>query len=576
MIKTEIVVKLENWIEKALDKLGYKSEEIKIEHPNEAQFGDYSTNVALGLAKSFKTNPNELASNLKNELDLLVDSDEIIEKTEVAGAGFVNFYLKKEYLIKKAEEINYETVFRSNLAKVGLGKKMVIDYSAPNIAKPFGIGHLRSTNIGQAIYNIYKILGWNCIGDNHLGDWGTQFGKLIVAILKWGGAEKDLDSYTIDDLEKLYVKFHKEAEKDDTLVEEAREWFSKLENKDPEARKIWEKVVEISLEEFRRVYELLNVSIDVANGESFYVDKTDDLIKIIEKKGLIVDSQGAKIIEFENMPPAILVKSNGATTYFTRDMATVKYRFDNWKPDLAIYEVGVDQLLHFSQVFETAKKMGWEPKEGFVHVAHGLLRWKGGKFSTRKGDTIHLSDVIDQAMDRARELARISKISKEMTNDEKEEMVKKVAIGAIKFNDLAQDPKKDIIFDWDKVMNLSGDSGPYLQYTYARCLSVLDKTKIKETKNIINIPEKINLEEEALIKELYKFEEKIIEAAERFSPAVIAEYLLGVARLFNEFYGKHRIIDQKEEVFRLFLVRTTVSVLAFGLELLGIEKIEKM
>ncbi|OGL57274.1 arginine--tRNA ligase, partial [Candidatus Shapirobacteria bacterium RIFOXYD1_FULL_38_32] len=204
------------------------------------------------------------------------------------------------------------------------------------------------------------------------------------------------------------------------------------------------------------------------------------------------------------------------------------------------------------------------------------LRWKGGKFSTRKGDTIHLSDVIDQAMDRARELARISKISKEMTNDEKEEMVKKVAIGAIKFNDLAQDPKKDIIFDWDKVMNLSGDSGPYLQYTYARCLSVLDKTKIKETKNIINIPEKINLEEEALIKELYKFEEKIIEAAERFSPAVIAEYLLGVARLFNEFYGKHRIIDQKEEVFRLFLVRTTVSVLAFGLELLGIEKIEKM
>jgi arginyl-tRNA synthetase len=291
---------------------------------------------------------------------------------------------------------------------------------------------------------------------------------------------------------------------------------------------------------------------------------------------LVVKSQGAKIIEFENMPPAILVKSNGATTYFTRDMATVKYRYDNWKPDLSIYEVGVDQLLHFSQVFETAKKMGWEPKEGFVHVAHGLLRWKGGKFSTRKGDTIHLSDVIDQAMDRARELANVSKISKEMTKDEKEEMVKKVAIGAIKFNDLAQDPKKDIIFDWDKVMNLSGDSGPYLQYTYARCLSVLDKTKIKETKNIINIPAKINSEEEALIKELYKFEEKIIEAAERFSPAVIAEYLLGVARLFNEFYGKHRIIDQKEEVFRLFLVRTTVSVLAFGLELLGIEKIEKM
>jgi len=551
-------------------KLSVIEEEIKIEHPADVTFGDYSTNIAMVLAKQEKTNPKELAEKIKNS----IDKNDLIEKIGVAGAGFINFYLKPEFLIREAESINYENEFRNKLNENGRGKTMVIDYSAPNIAKPFGIGHLRSTNIGQAIYNIYKILGWNCIGDNHIGDWGTQYGKLVAAIKKWN--KKDLDDLTIDDLEKLYVKFHKEAETDEKLINEGRDWFAKLEKGDKEARKIWQKCIDISMIEFDKVYGLLDVHIDFVHGESFYEEKLEEITKEIIDKGITKKSEGATIIEFDGMPPAMLQKSNGTTTYFTRDMATIKYRMENWKPNLIIYEVGADQQLHFKQVFKTAEMMGWMPDEGMVHIAHGLIRWTTGKFSTRKGDTIHLSDVINKAMEKAEDVAKKSTVAKDLTNDEKKKMIESVAIGAIKFNDLSSDPRKDVIFDWDQIMSLDGDSGPYLQYTYARCKSVLDKTQIKEQKNISDVPENINNDEMALIKEFYRFEEKIVEASERFSPAVIAEYLLGVARKYNEFYAKNRIIDQKEETFRIFLTKTTASVLKTGLSLLGIKTVERM
>lgn len=553
---------------KSLD-INIKEEEIKIEHPADSDFGDYSTNIAMALGKANKINPKELAEKIIKNI-----KSEFIKKTEVAGAGFINFYLKTEYLIQEAETINYEIEFRNKLSEYGNGKTMVIDYSAPNIAKPFGIGHLRSTNIGQAIYNIYKILGWNCIGDNHIGDWGTQYGKLVTAIKKWG--EKDLDKMTVEDLEKLYVRFHQEEEKNEKLTEEGRENFSKLENGDKEAREIWQKCVDISMVEFDRVYDILGVKIDFVHGESFYEDKLEKVTKEIIDKGITKKSEGALIVEFDSMPPAMLQKSNGTTTYFTRDMATIKYRLENWKPNLIIYEVGVDQELHFRQVFETAKMMGWVPSEGLVHIAHGLIRWTTGKFSTRKGDTIHLSEVIDKAMEKAEEIAKKSVIDKNLTGTEKEEMIKVVAIGAIKFNDLSSDPKKDVIFDWDQIMSLEGDSGPYLQYTYARCMGVLNKTQIKEQKNINEIQKTINEDEMALIREFYKFEEKILEASTRYSPAVIAEYLLGVARKYNEFYAKNRIIDEKEEDFRVFLTKTTATIIHTGLYLLGIKTIEKM
>lgn len=559
------LMSIKKWILESCQNLDLAvvEDEIKLEHPVDNKFGDFSTNIAMAVAKQAKINPKELAEKIKKDLEINMEPIDFIEKIEVAGAGFINFYFKKEFLIEQAEKINYEIEFKNSLSEFGKNKTMVIDYSAPNIAKPFGIGHLRSTNIGQAIYNIYKILGWNCVGDNHIGDWGTQFGKLIFAIKEWSD-EKKLEEMTVEDLEKLYVKFHKESEKNKSLVEKGREWFSKLESGDKEAREIWQKCIEISTKEFDRVYDLLDVKIDFTHGESFYENMLGDVIKEIENKGIIKKSEGAKIIEFKDMPPAMIEKSNGTTTYFTRDMATIKYRLSEWNPDLIIYEVGVDQDLHFRQLFETVKMMDWNIK--MVHVAHGLIRWPTGKFSTRKGDTIHLSDVIEKAMEKAKEIAP--------NNDE--ETIKAVAIGAIKFNDLSQDPRRDIIFDWEKVMSLDGDSGPYLQYTYARCLSVLKKTEIKEQKNIETIPEEINEDELALIKEFYKFEEKIREAAERYSPAVIAEFLLSTARKYNEFYAKNRILEQKEETFRIFLTKTTSNILKIGLGLLGIKTVEKM
>lgn len=527
-------------IKRDLEKwLGENQIEGKIEHPSILKFGDYAIRTGKPVDK--------LSDNV------------IVEKTEFM-AGFTNIWLKKNVLAKEAKLIGGEE-WNKNLALNGQNKTMVIDYSAPNIAKPFGIGHLRSTDIGQAIYNTYKILGWKCIGDNHLGDWGTQFGKLIVAIKKW--SEKAIEEMSIDDLEKLYIKFHKEAERDDKLNEKARDWFSKLENKDAEATMIWQKCIDISIAEFNRVYEILSVKIDLTLGESFYQDKMEAVVKLMEEKNILIESEGAKIVEFPDMPPAMIAKSNGTTTYFTRDMATVKYRMETWNPDLIIYEVGADQDLHFRQVFATSEKLGFKP--AFYHVAHGLIRWKDGKFSTRHGDTIHLSEVIEKAMEEAKKIAP----------DNDDEKIKAVAIGAIKFNDLAQDPKKDIIFDWEKVMSMEGNSGPYLQYTYARCQSILSKTE-KQLANFNTENIEWNEEEMMLLREFYKFEEKIIESAQRFSPAVIAEYLLGLARKYNEFYAKYRVIGESVEEQRVFLTERTATILKIGLDILGIETMEKM
>lgn len=578
MNEIDVVKIIKNWITKASG-----IENIELEHPNDLQYGDYSTNIAMILAKKEKKNPNEVAKKIVVEINKYIDAD-VIEKIDLAGAGFINFYLKKDWLLKEAEVINYELEFKNRLAKYGQGKTMVIDYSAPNIAKSFGIGHLRSTNIGQSLYNIYRILGWKTIGDNHLGDWGTQFGKQIVAIKKWW--KKDLGELTIKDLEELYVKFHEEAEKDESLVEQGREWFKKLENKDPEARDIWQKCVEISLKEFNRIYDLIGVKIDLARGESYYEEMLPEVITEVKSKGILKESQGALIFEYPksssgqvSIPPAIFMKTNGTTIYMTRDMATIKDRINSFQPDLIIYEVGSDQNLYFKQVFAAADMVGWTKNIKLVHVGHGLISAKDGKFSTRKGKTIHLTEVINKALEEAEKVADKSQIVKDLDEKERSEMIKEVAIGAIKFNDLKQDPKNNIIFDWNKIMSLEGDSGPYLQYTYARCRSVLRKTEVKEQKNVDTeaaVAALTKPEEVELLKEFYKFEEKIIEAADRYSPAVLAEYLLALARKYNEFYGKYRIIDQPEEDYRIFLTKVTANILSTGLKLLGIKPIEKM
>jgi arginyl-tRNA synthetase len=386
---------------------------------------------------------------------------------------------------------------------------------------------------------------------------------MITALQRWN--DKPIEELTIDDLEKLYVRFHREAESDTTLEPEARDWFAKLEKGDESARKIWKECVDISLREFNRVYDLLNVKIDFTYGEAFYEEMLPDIVELFKEKKLTKESQGALLIKLTKNPEAMLIKSDGATNYLTRDLATIKFRMETWNPDLIIYEVGSEQKLHFSQLFEAAEMVGWKPKDGYKHIGHGLIRWKDGKFSTRKGDTIHLADVIETAREQARKIAP--------ENTEKEIMA--VAIGAIKFNDLAQDPAKDIIFDWDKVMSMKGNSGPYLQYTYARCRSVLEKSRSIEKNDSLSV-ELWDEGELPLLRYFYIFKEKIVESALRYSPAVLAEYLLILARKYNEFYAKYRIIGEAEEGRRVFLTQVTAKIIKDGLSILGIETLEKM
>lgn len=536
----------QEYIKKLLSEAGFG--EAQVTRTQNDTFGDWTTNVAMMLAKERQQSPALIAQEIKEKLMGLIDKS-IIEKVEVAG-GYVNFYLTKNFLIDNLEKLE--------INQTGEGKKVVIDYSAPNIAKPFGIGHLRSTNIGQAIYNIYSALGWECIGDNHLGDWGTQFGKLIVAIDRW----HDGTPLTIEGLEKLYVRFHQEADQDETLLEEARAKFADLEKGDEAARAMWQKCVAISLSEFNRVYQMLGVKIDYSYGEAFYEPMLKSIIDEVKAKGITKESEGATIVEFAKMPPAILVKSNGATTYYTRDLATLKFRKDTWNPDLVIYEVGADQQLHFEQVFATGEKMGWFRREQLIHVAHGLIRWAEGKFSTREGKTIHLEEVINRAVEEAMRMSE--------TTDR--ETAQKIAIGAIKFADLAQDPKRDIIFDWKKVMSLEGNSGPYLMYTVARINSLMGKKTRQAEKTETDIKD----EEMALVRKLNQWPEKVTEAAERLSPAVVAEYLVGLAQRFNEFYNKYRVIGEPEEGWRLYLALKTSTTLSKGMKMLGIEPVEKM
>jgi len=511
---------------------------LPIDHPSVEKFGDFA---------------------VRGDYDF--DGLAIVDKVEKVS-GFSNVWLTREILLTESVGI-LDDSYKNRLSKIGEGKTVVIDYSAPNIAKPFGIGHLRSTNIGQALYNLYGYLGWETIGDNHLGDWGTQFGKMITALLKWN--DKPILELSIEDLEKIYVKFHQEAESDKSLEVEAREWFAKLEKGDDKAREIWTQCVDISLKEFNRVYEMLGVKIDYAYGEAFYEKMLPEIVTLFKDKGLTHESQGATLIKLKDNPEAMLLKSDGATNYLTRDLATIKFRMETWNPDLIIYEVGSEQKLHFNQLFEAAEMVGWKPKNGYKHIGHGLIRWKDGKFSTRNGDTIHLAEVIETAAEQAKKIAP--------KNSDKEIMA--VAIGAIKFNDLAQDPTKDIVFDWDKVMSMQGNSGPYLQYTYARCMSVIEKADLKKIPIDLAGEEYVD-EEMSMLRYFYIFNEKIVESANRYSPAVLAEYLLNLARKYNEFYGKCRIIGDLEEGRRIFLTQVTAKIIHEGLNILGIETLEKM
>lgn len=560
---------IEKITKRAIDDLlrGDVSGEVSVSKNSE--HGDYSSSAPLKIAKLNGTNPIDEARVIAEKIRGYNVFG--IERVEAVAPGFVNFFLSKDYLkselfsiIKKGDDYGSSCD--------GEGKVMVIDYSSPNIAKSFGVGHLRSTIIGQAIYNIYRFLGWRCIGDNHLGDWGTQFGKLISQI-KRNGLSNKVESLTIGELEELYIAFHREAERNPDLIDEGRLYFKKLESGDEEAMKIWKSCVETSMREFNRIYEMLGVKIDMTLGESFYTNIIGKVVNELKEKGLAKESRGALIVEFpeDRLPPLILVKSDGTSTYFARDLAVINYRIGEWNPSLIIYEVGMDQSLYFKQLFETANMLGWGSKVNFIHIAHGLVRWKHGKFSTRKGETIHLESILIEAVKRAKEIIDSSGTSSGLSEDEELEVARMVGIGAIKYNDLSQHYSRDILFDWDKILNMKGNSGPYIQYTFARTEGVLQKSggKVKADLELGNF----NTEELAVVRMVRHFPQMVEEAGRAFSPNIICNFLFDLAQNYNTMYSKHRIIGEDA---RVAITAAVNQVLKNGLMLLSIEAPKRM
>lgn len=540
-----------------------------VEATENLDFGDYSSNVALG-EKSPRVFAEKLAEKLKTNKEL----GKIIDRIEVAGPGFINFWLKKDILVDNLIQIG-QGKEKYGSSSAGKGKTVIIDYSSPNIAKPFGIGHLRSTIIGQALYNLYKYLGYEVVGDNHLGDWGTQFGVLLSQISKiYKSTNLQISNLTVEDLEQMYVDFHKKVETNPELEDEARKWFKKLEDGDGEAKKIWQACVDVSMKEFNRIYALLGVKIDFAFGESYYESEMKQMIADPQiKKYLSEGEDGASIIDltkFGIKTPLMFLKADGATTYATRDLATIMYRARKWDPQIVIYEVGAEQSLHFQQVFAAARllKLVTDSTQ-LVHTAHGLyLAPDGKKFSTRKGKTIKLEEVLNEAIDRAKKLGNDS-----------EKVAKEVGIGAIKYYDLMHAVTSNVVFDWEKMMNLEGNSGPYLQYTVARTNSVLTKATFKGfTPSIKESSKGKSLQEEELsvLRALTHFPETVESSALTYSPNLLCNYVYDLAQKYNTFYNKHKIIGSDNEEFRLELTFGVGQVLKTGLKLLGIETPERM
>lgn len=564
---------------KVLGKLKISPKKLVLEHPTNSEHGDYSTNIAMQVKKKDFPAPFDLAAKIVNTWRSL-GLPEYLAKIEVAKPGFINLWLHQDFFISQVYEVLKKKDKFGSL-QVGKGKTVVIDYSSPNIARPFGIGHFRSTVIGQAIANIYKFLGWQVVSINHLGDWGTQFGKLIYQIeLKIKNGKFKIKELTIKDLEKLYVDFHKKAAKNPKLDDEARTWFKKLEEGDSQAKMIWRACVDVSLKEFNRIYKMLGVKFDYILGESFYQNKMAAVIEKAKRKKVAEMSDGALVIKFPelNIPPAILVKNDGATTYEARDLAAIAYRHKRWKPDLFVYEVGAEQKLHFQQTFSAAVKLGYGKPEQFVHLGHGLIRLlKGGKLSTRTGKTIWLEEILNEAIKRAQKLGCKNQKTAQM-----------VGIGAVKYFDLMHHLTTDIIFDWEKIFVLEGNSGPYLQYTYARCQSVLRKASQRNTSEEKHLgwwrgnnldSSEMNVEEIALLRTIYKFPEVVQEAGEKFSPNLICNFLFDLAQKYNLFYNRLPILKADNENLRNFRLALTIAVgqiLKNGLNLLGIETPERM
>lgn len=550
-----------------------------IEIPKDQANGDYAF-PCFKLAKELRKSPMAIADEIKEKIEL---NSDVIEKVDVVS-GYLNFFVNKEML---AKTILAEIAANSEYGKssVGNGKNIVIDYSAPNIAKPFHIGHLRSTVIGGALYNIYKYLGYNTIGINHLGDYGTQFGKMIEGYTMWKD-EYDLVNDPIGQLMDIYVRINTLCKEDESVLEKCRNNFKKLEDGDPYCVEIWEKFKNLSLKEFQKVYDLLGSKFDSWNGEAFYSDKMPEVIDILEKSGKLIESQGAKIIDLEDKginTPIIIKKSNDSTTYATRDLAAILYRARTYDFDKALYVTSYEQVLHFKQVFETAKLLDLDEKytNGLEHVSFGMVLLPTGKMSTREGTVVKLEDLLIEAIERAQKV--IEEKNPELEN--KEDIAKKVGIGAVIFNDLSNNRIKDEIFDWDTILNFQGETGPYIQYTYVRTKSIIEKAgyniediKLNKVLNNINTEYLTDADSQNVLKLIYNFEEVLKQVTDKNEPSILSRYLIDVAKAYSTFYNSNKVIVDDEDVknARVFLTYATGNVLKIGAKLLGIEMPDKM
>lgn len=539
-----------------------------IEVPPNKDMGDFAF-PCFKLAKVFRKAPNMIASELSEK----IEAKGVISNVTPLG-GYINFFVNKSQLA--------ETVIKNVLTKkekyghsnLGKDKTIVIDFSSPNIAKPFHIGHIRTTVIGNALYKIYDSQGYNTVRINHLGDYGTQFGKLIVAFKLWGNKEA-VEANPIPELLKLYIQFHDEAERHPEMEDEARAWFTKLENGDKEAKELWQWFRDESLKEFARVYDLLDIEFDSYNGESFYSDKMDRVIDIIKDKGLLQESQGTNIVDLEeyNMPPALITKNDGSTLYMTRDLAAALYRKENYDFEKCIYVVGSQQSLHFQQLFKVLELVGFEWAKDMVHVPFGMVALEEGTMSTRKGRVVFLEDVLKQAIEKTKE----TMLTKNPNALNVDEIAKQVGVGAVVFQELSNSRIKDYTFSWSRTLSFEGETGPYVQYTHARCCAVLRKAE-EEVTTDINYELLNDVDSAEVLKVIASFNKTILNAMRKNEPHIITRFVLDLAQAFNKFYHDNSILVEDAELrkARLALVCATRQALENGLKLLGMQAPERM
>lgn len=555
-------------------KIDEKELEQYIETPKDTKNGDYSF-PCFKLAKELKKAPQIIATEIKEKLEAETSKEETIDKIDVVGA-YINFYINKKEL---AEEVlkEIENSEQYGKSEIGKGKNIIVEYSAPNIAKPFHIGHLRTTLIGNSLYRVYKYLGYNTTGINHLGDYGTQFGKMIEAYKMWGN-EYNLEEDPINKMMDMYVRINNLCKEDEEVLERCRENFRLLESGDKYCVDLWKKFKDLSMIEFNKIYDLLNVKFDSENGESFYADKTDEVVKILEEKGKITVSQGAKIVDLEDVgisTPCIVQKANGSSIYATRDLAAIMYRAKTYDFDKCLYVVAYEQNLYFKQIFAVARYLVDEKYvKGLEHVSYGMVNLPSGRMSTRLGNVVKIEDLLNGTIKKVEEI--ISEKNPDL--EDKEEVAKKVGLGAIVFNTLSTATIKDQIFDWDIALNFQGETGPYIQYTYVRTKSVLDKVNNIPKLEDIKLEYLLDEHSQEILKLIYNFEDVLIQVTDKNEPSILARYLIDVSKAYSGFYNENKIIVEDKDIqnARLYLTYAVQKILKNGAYLLGMEMPDKM